>query len=89
MASGGKKGMSVDNIASVFGLPLGSSSGKYFQVYEIESKASGVYFTSTIAPSTENMVNGQAWRTIGGGQQTLIPDRSLFTDATLTSREFR
>lgn len=81
-------GMTYDQVAEKLGLPLASQQGASFQVMEITAFRSGTSFTSVIAPTTEVGANGTTWSQRGRGLQTLLTDRSMFTQPKLTSIKF-
>lgn len=82
------KGMSYDNIADRFGLPLASQQGTRFQVMEITAFRENTSFTSVIAPTTEIGMNGVIWTQNGNGLQTLLTNRSAFTNPKLLDITF-
>jgi hypothetical protein len=73
------RGLSYDQIADRPGLPLASQQGSRFQVLEITALRPGTSFTSVIAPTTEIGSSGAIWSQKGGGLQTLLTDRGIFT----------
>lgn len=81
-------GMTYDQVAEKLGLPLASQQGASFQVMEITAFRNGTSFTSVIAPTTEVGANGTTWWQRGGGLQTLLTDRSMFTQPKLTPIKF-
>lgn len=81
-------GMTYNQIAERLGLPLASQQGAKFQVMEIAAFRNGTSFTSVIAPTTEAGANGMIWSQGGGGLQTLLTDRSIFTQPKLTKLKF-
>jgi uncharacterized Zn-binding protein involved in type VI secretion len=82
------KGMTHDQIADRLGLPLASQSGTIFEVMEITAFRNGATFSSLIAPTAEIGANGVLWSQRGGGIQTLLTDRSLFTKPILTGIQY-
>jgi hypothetical protein len=82
------KGLTYNQIAERLGLPLTSQQGAKFQVMEIAAFRNGTSFTSVIAPTTEIGANGMLWSQRGGGLQTLLTDRSIFTQPKPTSIKF-
>lgn len=78
-------GLTYDQIAERLGLPLASQQGAKFQIMEITAFRYGTSFTSVIAPTTEVGAKGMIWSQGGGGLQTLLTDRSIFTQPKLTS----
>ena len=73
------KGLSHDQIADKLGLPLASQQGTAFEVVSMKALSPGTSFTSKIAGTTEIGANGEVWSQAGGGLQTLITDRSIFS----------
>lgn len=82
------RGMTYDQVAEKLGLPLASQQGASFQVVEITAFRNGTSFTSVIAPTTEVGANGATWSQRGGGLQTLLTDRSIFTQPKITPIKF-
>ncbi|MBZ2210091.1 PAAR-like domain-containing protein [Massilia soli] len=82
------KGLTYDQIADKLGVPLASQQGTKFHVMEITAFRNGTSFTSVIAPTTEVGANGVIWSQRGGGLQTLLTDRSIFTQPKLTAIKF-
>jgi enamine deaminase RidA (YjgF/YER057c/UK114 family) len=82
------KGMSYDQIAGRLGLPLASQQGATFEVMTMSAQRPGISFTSVIAPTTEVGAGGAMWTQPGGGLQTLIVDRSIFTTPVRTGTKF-
>ena len=85
---GALNGLTYDQIAEKLGLPLASQQGTRFQVMEITAIRNGTSFTSVIAPTTEVGANGMIWSQGGGGLQTLLTDRSIFTPPRFTAIKF-
>ena len=81
-------GLTYNQIAERLGLPLASQQGAKFQVMEITAVRNGTSFTSVIAPTTEVGANDMIWSQGGGGLQTLLTDRSIFTQPKLTTVKF-
>ncbi|MBZ2207614.1 PAAR-like domain-containing protein [Massilia soli] len=79
------RGASYDQIADRVGIPLISQQGIRFEVVEITAIRQGTSFTSVIAPTKEIGSNGVIWSQNGGGLQTLLADRSIFSAPRLTS----
>lgn len=67
--------MSYDQIADRLGIPLESQQTLRFDVVEVKATKAVTVFESTIAPTTQN-----GYIQPGGGIQTLITDRSAFTN---------
>jgi adhesin HecA-like repeat protein len=63
-------------LSDVFGLPALNDAASY-RVFQIEPKGTAVVFESTIAPTEEL---GGKLSTIGGAQQFIVPNRSMFND---------
>jgi len=63
-------------LSDVFGLPASSDAAKY-SIYEIKPKGSATVFESKIAPTSEL---GGKFITNGGGTQTVVTDRSQFSE---------
>lgn len=82
------EGLTYDQIAAKLGMPLVSQQGSVFQVMEITAFRPGTTFTSLIAPTTEMGTNGALWSQRGGGLQTLLTDRSIFTQPKPTNIRF-
>lgn len=85
---GALNGLNYNQIADRLGLPLASQPGSRFQLMEITAFRRGTSFTSVIAPTTELGANGTLWSQRGGGLQTLLTDRSIFTEPKLTGKAF-
>ncbi len=68
------KGLSYDQISDKLGIPLESQQTTRFDVVEVTAKQQTNVFKSVIAPTTQN-----GYAQPGGGVQTLITDRSVFT----------
>lgn len=81
-------GLSYDQIADRLGLPLASQQGSKFRVIEISAIRPSTSFTSRIAPTVEIAGDGRTWMQSGGDLQTLIVDRSSFTDPIFTDISF-
>ncbi len=79
------KGMSYDQIANKFGMPLISQQGKAFQVVEVTALRNSTSFTSVIARTTEVGANGTLWSQKAGGVQSLLIDRSAFSSPITTA----
>ena len=79
------RGLSYDQVANRLGLPLASQQGTRFQVVEITAIRPNTSFTSKIAPTVEVGSDGNVWKQSGGDFQTLILDRSDFTDPLLVN----
>ncbi|MDM5176852.1 hypothetical protein PO883_06525 [Massilia sp. DJPM01] len=69
------KGMSYDQISDRIGIPLESQQTLRFDVVEVKTTKNVTVFESTIAPTTQN-----GYIQPGGGVQTLITNRSAFTN---------
>ncbi len=82
------KGMSYDQIASKFGMPLISQQGSAFQVVEVTALRQSTSFTSVIARTTEVGANGTLWSQKAGGVQSLLIDRSAFSSPITTAITF-
>jgi hypothetical protein len=76
------QGLSRDQIANRFGLPLESQQAPRFDVMEIQATRPGTAFVSDVAPTTQN-----GWSQTGGASQTLVPDRSGFTPPVRTGQK--
>jgi hypothetical protein len=81
-------GLTYNQIAERLGLPLASQQGMKFEVMEISAFRNGTSFTSVIAPTSEAGANGMIWTQGGGGLQTLLTDRNIFTQPKLTKITF-
>lgn len=77
------QGLSRDQIANRFGLPLESQQAARFELVEIQATRGGSVFESTVAGTSQN-----GWVQAGGGTQSLITNRSIFTDPVSTGRKF-
>lgn len=73
------KGMSYDEIADRLGIPLESQQTTRFDVLELTVTQPTTVFESVIAKTTQ-----AGYGQPGGGIQTIITDRSLFTDPVIT-----
>ena len=73
------KGLSYDQIANRTGLPLVSQQGATFEVVSVKALSPGTSFTSVLAPTTELGANGAVLSQSGGGLQTLLANRSIFS----------
>lgn len=73
------QGKSYDQIADTLGIPLESQQTLRFDVVEVTAKKTTTVFESIIAPTTQN-----GYTQPGGGVQTLITNRSAFTDPIST-----
>ena len=73
------QGMSYDQISDKLGIPLESQQTTRFDVVEVIAKEKTTVFESVIAPTTQN-----GYAQPGGGVQTLITNRSIFTDPVAT-----
>lgn len=82
------RGMNYDQVAGRLGLPLNSQQGTTFEVFSMTAQRPGISFTSVIAPTTEVGMGGTVWTQPGGGLQTLILDRSIFTSPAPTGIKF-
>ncbi|MDQ1816574.1 hypothetical protein RBA41_25060 [Massilia sp. CCM 9210] len=69
------KGMSYDQISDRIGIPLESQQTLRFDVVEVKATRAVTVFESTIARTSQN-----GYIQPGGGVQTLITNRSAFTD---------
>ncbi|MCE3606030.1 hypothetical protein LXA47_20820 [Massilia sp. P8910] len=69
------KGMSYDQISDRIGIPLESQLTLRFDVVEVKATRAVTVFESTIARTSQN-----GYLQPGGGIQTLITNRSAFTD---------
>ena len=85
---GALNGLTYNQIAERLGLPLASQPGSKFQLMEITAFRNGTSFISVIAPTTEVGANGILWSQGGGGLQTLVIDRSIFTQPKLSTKSF-
>lgn len=73
------RGKSFDEISDGLGIPLESQQTTKFDVVEVTAKKDFVVFESVVAPTTQN-----GYAQPGGAIQTLITDRSAFSDPKLT-----
>lgn len=75
------KGMSYDQISDRIGIPLESQQTLRFDVVEVKATKAVTVFESKIAPTTQN-----GYIQPGGGIQTLITNRSAFTNPTVIGK---
>lgn len=75
------KGMSYDQISDRIGIPLESQQTLRFDVVEVKATKAVTVFESKIAPTSQN-----GYIQPGGGIQTLITNRSAFTDPTVIGK---
>jgi hypothetical protein len=68
------KGLDADAIGSRLGLPLESQQAGRFEVLEVRATSPTIVYDAKIAPTSQN-----GWHQTGGGTQTLITDRSVFS----------
>lgn len=73
------RGMSYDQITDRLGLPLESQQTIRFDVMEMTAKKPTTVFQSLIARTTQN-----GYVQPGGGTQSIVTNRSAFTDPILT-----
>jgi hypothetical protein len=64
------------NLSDYFGLPVVSEAARY-DIYRITPKVPTQVFVNTVAPTSE--LGGQVIK-MGGAEQSLVPNRQLFTD---------
>jgi len=76
------QGQSYDQIADKLGIPLESQQTARFDIVEVTAQESTTVFESIIAPTTQN-----GYAQPGGGIQTLITDRNIFSEPRLTGRK--
>ncbi|MGB3608917.1 MAG: hypothetical protein WA987_00975, partial [Cellvibrio sp.] len=76
------QGQSYDQIADKLGIPLESQQTARFDIVEVTAKKPVTVFESVIAPTTQN-----GYAQPGGGVQTLITDRTAFTEPRLTGKK--
>ena len=76
-------GIGYDDITDKIGIPLESQQTEKFNLFEVEAIENSTVFQSTIAPTTQN-----GYSQPGGGKQTLILNRSLFSEPKNTGRKF-
>ncbi|GGB22386.1 hypothetical protein [Agarivorans gilvus] len=69
-----------DEITDKIGIPLESQQTNRFEVFEVEAKRDVEVFESIIAPTTQ-----KGYSQPGGGMQTLITDRSEFSNPKSTN----
>ncbi|MBB5211668.1 hypothetical protein [Microbulbifer hydrolyticus] len=79
----GFEGVSYDEITDAIGIPLESQQTPKFDLVEVEALEDVTVYQSTIAPTTQN-----GYSQPGGGTQTLIVNRSRFSDPKSTGRKF-
>ncbi|NHZ98853.1 hypothetical protein [Massilia sp. CCM 8734] len=75
------KGMSYDQISDRIGIPLESQQTLRFDVVEVKATKAVTVFESKIASTTQN-----GYIQPGGGIQTLITNRSAFTNPTVIGK---
>jgi hypothetical protein len=73
------KGLSYDDISDQLGIPLESQQTNKFDVVEVTALESVTVYQSKIAPTTQC-----GYRQPGGGTQTLILNRSVFSPPVTT-----
>jgi hypothetical protein len=76
-------GLTRDQIASQFGLPLENQLSPRFELWGIQSTRPTTIFDSIIAPTTQN-----GWAQTGGRVQSLVIDRNAFTAPFNTGIKF-
>lgn len=79
----GFEGVSYDEITDAIGIPLESQQTAKFDLVEVEALEDVTVYQSTIAPTTQN-----GYAQPGGGKQTLIINRSQFSQPKSTGRKF-
>lgn len=72
-------GMSYDQISDRLGIPLESQKTLRFDVVKVTANQPTTVFESVIARTTQN-----GYAQPGGGIQTLITNRNVFTDPVIT-----
>lgn len=75
------RGMSYDQISDRIGIPLENQQTLRFDVVEVKATKAVTVFESKIAPTSQN-----GYIQPGGGIQTLITNRSVFTDPTVIGK---
>jgi hypothetical protein len=73
------KGLSYDQITDRLGIPLESQQTMRFDVVQVVAKEPTTIYETVIANTTQN-----GYRQPGGGVQSLIPNRGIFTDPVVT-----
>ncbi|AQQ69201.1 hypothetical protein Mag101_17355 [Microbulbifer agarilyticus] len=79
----GFEGVSYDELTDAIGIPLESQQTLKFDLMEVEALEDVTVYQSTIAPTSQN-----GYSQPGGGRQTLIINRSQFSDPKSTGRKF-
>ncbi|MBY6211517.1 hypothetical protein KUV95_08110 [Microbulbifer agarilyticus] len=79
----GFEGVSYDELTDAIGIPLESQQIMKFDLMEVEALEDVTVYQSTIAPTSQN-----GYSQPGGGRQTLIINRSQFSDPKSTGRKF-
>ncbi len=59
-------------------LPNGSASTRW-DIYAIRPNEGAVVFTSQVAPARVTLQDGTVINRVGGGQQVIVPNRTLFS----------
>jgi hypothetical protein len=75
-------GLTADQVGAKMGLPLAQQNGG-FDLYAVKANTPSMSFTSTVAPTEEFGAGGTLWTQSGGNGQTLLLNRSLFSNPVL------